>query len=440
MSADPADDPPIEVALAPPANQPPPETAPQIEPASADDNESPGGAEEGTSAVTHDGVVWPGAGDTSSADNAIRDASAAATAASAAAAAAAAAVSSVVAWQNMAPGGGVQQQQTVNYGQPQYGQTYDQQNYQQLQQQQTQAQQQAEYDQQYGGGNIPLATAVLTPLGNQPQQTYPAAYPAPVTYSHMTMTTGAPGATAAPPPQYAPMGYTVPEMPTRKQPASGRAGGPRVQVKVPWTHEEDLKVLDGVSRYGQSWAKIARDLPESRTDDAVRNRWHRLMSKQRRHESLVAVSNGAPAEEVPAQEVEPEEEAEPEDDDGSSLPPKKRRAMKSNKASPKPRPRTENNCEAAGGAYLGAGSKNGDMWTPEEDNIIDMAVRMQGLTWKAIAKLLPGRTESGCRNRWVRNQEREFAAAGLAVHGAAAVFAALDAARQQEEQQAAMAS
>ena len=114
--------------------------------------------------------------------------------------------------------------------------------------------------------------------------------------------------------------------------------------------------------------------------------------------------------------------------------------MKSNKASPKPRPRTENNCEAAGGAYLGAGSKNGDMWTPEEDNIIDMAVRMQGLTWKAIAKLLPGRTESGCRNRWVRNQEREFAAAGLAVHGAAAVFAALDAARQQEQQQAAMAS
>ena len=73
MSADPADDPPIEVALAPPANQPPPETAPQIEPASADDNESPGGAEEGTSAVAHDGVVWPGAGDTSSADNAIRD-------------------------------------------------------------------------------------------------------------------------------------------------------------------------------------------------------------------------------------------------------------------------------------------------------------------------------------------------------------------------------
>ena len=69
------------------------------------------------------------------------------------------------------------------------------------------------------------------------------------------------------------------------------------------------------------------------------------------------------------------------------------------------------------------------LWTPEEDNIIDMAVRMQGLTWKAIAKLLPGRTESGCRNRWVRNQERAFAAAGMTVQGAAAVFAALNASR-----------
>ena len=299
----------------------------------------------------------------------------------------------------------------MNYGQPQYGQQYDQQNYQQLQQQQAQAQQQAQYDQHYGAGAIPLATAVLTPLGHQPQQTYPAAYPAPVAYSHMTMA-GAAGATVVAPPQYAPMGYTMPDMPAqRKQPAPGRAGGPRVQVKVPWTHEEDLKVLDGVSRYGQSWAKIARDLPESRTDDAVRNRWHRLMSKQRRHESLVAVSNGAG--EVAGEEVE--EEPEPEEDDASSLPPKKRRAVKGTKVSPKPRPRTENNCEAAGGAYLGAGSKNGDMWTPEEDNIIDMAVRMQGLTWKAIAKLLPGRTESGCRNRWVRNQERAFAAAGMNV-------------------------
>merc|ERR1719487_399422 len=69
--------------------------------------------------------------------------------------------------------------------------------------------------------------------------------------------------------------------------------------------------------------------------------------------------------------------------------------------------------------------RHGDMWTAEEDRIIDMGVRVQGLKWRAIAALLPGRTESGCRNRWVRTQERLFAAAGTPVHGAAEVFAAL---------------
>ena len=120
--------------------------------------------------------------------------------------------------------------------------------------------------------------------------------------------------------QYTPMGYSMPAMPQsggRKssggaQRASG--GGPRVQVKVPWTHEEDLKVLDGVSRYGQSWAKIARDLPESRTDDAVRNRWHRLMSKQRRHESLVNTCNGDGTPVATAAPAEEEEEVVSEDD------------------------------------------------------------------------------------------------------------------------------
>ena len=35
--------------------------------------------------------------------------------------------------------------------------------------------------------------------------------------------------------------------------------------------------------------------------------------------------------------------------------------------------------------------KHGDMWTAEEDQIIDQGVRLQGLRWKAIAALLPGR-------------------------------------------------
>mmetsp|Transcript_6079 Transcript_6079/g.18143 ORF Transcript_6079/g.18143 Transcript_6079/m.18143 type:complete len:129 (+) Transcript_6079:415-801(+) len=61
------------------------------------------------------------------------------------------------------------------------------------------------------------------------------------------------------------------------------------------------------------------------------------------------------------------------------------------------------------------------MWTEEEDSIIDNAVAQRGPCWAAIAQLLPGRTYSGCRNRWVRLQERRLAAAGLHVKGAAQV-------------------
>ena len=53
---------------------------------------------------------------------------------------------------------------------------------------------------------------------------------------------------------------------------------------------------------------------------------------------------------------------------------------------------------------------------------------LEGLRWREIAARLPGRTESGCRNRWVRTQEPQLAAAGMPVRGAAEVFAALRAA------------
>ena len=180
------------------------------------------------------------------------------------------------------------------------------------------------------------------------------------------------------------------------------------QAKTPWTKQEDQAILEGVKVHGHKWSKIAETLPSTvpRTDDATRNRWHRLMNKAGR------LANDRPAN--------------GETDDVS--PPKRPRAQPTAAQ------------EAAAEEAAGKGGKHGDMWTAEEDLTIDHAVRIRGLRWKAVAALLPGRTESGCRNRWVRNQEREFAAAGLAVHGAAAVFAALDAARQQEQQQAAMAS
>ena len=46
----------------------------------------------------------------------------------------------------------------------------------------------------------------------------------------------------------------------------------------------------------------------------------------------------------------------------------------------------------------------------------------QGPMWRNIAQLLPGRTHSGCRNRWVRMQERRLAQAGVHVTGATGVM------------------
>jgi hypothetical protein len=61
-------------------------------------------------------------------------------------------------------------------------------------------------------------------------------------------------------------------------------------------------------------------------------------------------------------------------------------------------------------------------WTEDEDEIIDRAVAEQGHAWRNIALLLPGRTHSGCRNRWVRLQERRLAQAGMHVTGATGVM------------------
>ncbi len=43
---------------------------------------------------------------------------------------------------------------------------------------------------------------------------------------------------------------------------------------------------------------------------------------------------------------------------------------------------------------------NSDPWTAEEDKILFQQQVIQGNRWSQIARLLPGRTDSSCKNRW----------------------------------------
>ena len=128
------------------------------------------------------------------------------------------------------------------------------------------------------------------------------------------------------------------------------------QAKTPWTKQEDQAILEGVKVHGHKWSKIAETLPSTvpRTDDATRNRWHRLMNKAGR------LANDRPA-------------------DGET-----------DDVSPPKRPRAQPTAaqEAAAEEAAGKGGKHGDMWTAEEDLTIDHAVR-PNLTRKTPTPTLP---------------------------------------------------
>ena len=62
---------------------------------------------------------------------------------------------------------------------------------------------------------------------------------------------------------------------------SGEHKRKRGQSKVAWSRDEDEIISESVERLGQKWARIAALLPVPRTDDSVRNRWHRLQRKGR---------------------------------------------------------------------------------------------------------------------------------------------------------------
>ena len=118
--------------------------------------------------------------------------------------------------------------------------------------------------------------------------------------------------------------------------------------RVCWSTEEDQAIVAARLSFGTDWERVAEVLP-GRTADSVRNRWRRLAP-------LIKIDNRSVA------------------------PPSNRDA------------RTPH---APG--WVG--------FTPDEDRILMESIASFGCKWRKIAALLPGRTESSVRNRYVRLNE-----------------------------------
>ena len=162
-------------------------------------------------------------------------------------------------------------------------------------------------------------------------------------------------------------------MPT---PPMSAAAPSRSAERKEWTAAEDVLIRSGVEVYGCKWRKIAAQLP-GRSDDAVRNRWHRLQAAagelDENHACMMAPTSHG----------------------GVAVPRRRSGAAGGRQAA-----------AAAAAAAEGVSPPRGKperlSWTPMEDQIIIASVDELGHKWYKIAQRLPGRTEHAIRNRYHR--------------------------------------
>jgi hypothetical protein len=139
---------------------------------------------------------------------------------------------------------------------------------------------------------------------------------------------------------------------------------PQRRDRKEWTFAEDEFVLDYFARHGPQWREMSREMaktmPHSRSDDALRNRHERILAHLHTHDSPSSDSSDV-----------------------------------SSKSNHRPR------MSGAGGGGL-ADRPPRASWTPQEDEIICDAVSLQAggkPGWQALARKLPGRTPHAVRNR-----------------------------------------
>ena len=146
----------------------------------------------------------------------------------------------------------------------------------------------------------------------------------------------------------------------------------------PWTPEEDARLQTlAVVHHTCAWASVAAELGTRRLPHAC----------LARYQALNAPRGGAwtPAEDARLRELVAKYPLRDWQGVASEMPGKDREA-----------------CMNRWNQSLREGIKRGVPWTPEEDEALRASVREHGEDWLAAAAAVPGRTNTACRERYVR--------------------------------------
>lgn len=218
--------------------------------------------------------------------------------------------------------------------------------------------------------------------------------------------------------------------------------------RLVWSAEEDALILQSVAQMGKpKWRKIAAMLP-NRSDDAVRNRWHRLREAYKTTTSSEGATAGLASSPGRTSTSSPQnanaaggagsvngaadgaaaDSAAAATSNASQLASERSIVYKCSRcglpkkahvclAPENPSAADQMKLKREGQLQLnGEGGVAGDLrsaWTRQEDEIILSSVLEFGPKWVEIAARLPGRTEHAARNRYHRLTTRGAAVVDL---------------------------
>jgi hypothetical protein len=166
-------------------------------------------------------------------------------------------------------------------------------------------------------------------------------------------------------------------------------GGAIARQNNKWSLEEAATLTAAVEKYGihGKWSAISKLVP-GRTNDQCRQKWYGCLAP--------TVAGGTIARHLG--KWTPEEDAKLTEAVKKAANQDPKNWMEIATQVPG---RTNEQCYRRWVRYLGPSDRAAGRWKPEEDTKLAEAVEEHGNDWVRIAKLVPGRTNKQCRERWL---------------------------------------